>query len=238
MPSLDHITGRRRASSLWFSMNNVERHALTMGMYSYYVNGDISSFKNWFYVATKLRLANLDDPLDTTGFLLVALLSDNNDVILEAANAKRESLTQSPGGFLSEISVKMAQQAIVGDDSQLSQSIEMFNKFKDEKKLNLFSDFYSRLIEKDREGLEKIVQESSKVRSKEILFEKSFSHIGTLQAKLCWRRNIEIEVESPWVPMQLMPVRPLLTYDNVYDFLKPGWQRPKYGFLSALKRLF
>jgi hypothetical protein len=39
-------------------------------------------------------------------------------------------------------------------------------------------------------------------------------------AKLAWRKGIEVEVNSPLVPKELLPIRPNETYEIPYDFLK------------------
>jgi hypothetical protein len=36
--------------------------------------------------------------------------------------------------------------------------------------------------------------------------------------------------------MHLMPVKPLVHYDDVYDFLKPGWVAPSAGLLARVSR--
>ena len=39
-------------------------------------------------------------------------------------------------------------------------------------------------------------------------------------AKLAWRKGIEVEVNSPLVPKELLPIKPLDSYEIPYDFLK------------------
>ena len=39
-----------------------------------------------------------------------------------------------------------------------------------------------------------------------------------------WMNGLEIEIDNPLVPMELMPVKPLDYYN--YDFLDPNW-KPK-----------
>jgi hypothetical protein len=45
----------------------------------------------------------------------------------------------------------------------------------------------------------------------------SFPAVG--YAKLAWRKGIEVEVNSPLIPSELLPVRPLEHYDIPYKFL-------------------
>jgi hypothetical protein len=41
-----------------------------------------------------------------------------------------------------------------------------------------------------------------------------------MKVKLCWLKDIQVRVDHHLVPMELMPVRPLPRYDDVYDFLE------------------
>ncbi|SFA68310.1 hypothetical protein SAMN05216263_1501, partial [Metapseudomonas otitidis] len=60
-----------------------------------------------------------------------------------------------------------------------------------------------------------------------------------VHAKLCWYRGIEVQIQNPLVPMALMPIESLDTYDVEYDFLRPGWEPPPPpGLLNKIKRFF
>ena len=65
-----------------------------------------------------------------------------------------------------------------------------------------------------------------------------FTYLATFKTKLCWYRGIEVQIDSPRVPMDLMPVRPLAHYDDLYDFLQPGWVPPPQGLMSKVGRWF
>ena len=98
-------------------------------------------------------------------------------------------------------------------------------------------DFYTLLLNRDKAALEDLIQnKDSKVISSDVLFEDFMSSMGVWETKLCWRRGLEVQIDSPLVPMELMPVRPLEHYDDVYDFLKPGWVPPRQGLLADAVR--
>jgi hypothetical protein len=42
---------------------------------------------------------------------------------------------------------------------------------------------------------------------------------GTLFAKLAMRNGYDLEIDSPWVPRECLPVEPLVDYETPYDFL-------------------
>jgi hypothetical protein len=78
-----------------------------------------------------------------------------------------------------------------------------------------------------------IIDKSVGIKSPDFLFEDAMSYLGTLQAKLCWYRGVDVQIESPLVPMKLTPLAPLLRYHNHY-FLEPDWQPPAQGRLAKL----
>jgi hypothetical protein len=61
---------------------------------------------------------------------------------------------------------------------------------------------------------------------------------STVRAKLCWIKGIPLQIEGPWVPMELMPIQPLAHYDDEYEFLKPGWVPPPQGLAGKISRWF
>jgi len=239
--ALERIYFRRNAGSLWFAMSDVERHALAKGLYGFYVDGDASALKQWFHVATKVRLANQRDDLLSGVFLMQALLSDNEEVIRAAARATTDKLhKESVNPLYPGFHVRMIQQAILGEDDALRVNISKLAKNGEKRYRNpaaAGTDFYSLLLAQDEEQLQRLVQESAKVKCDDVMFEDSISYLGTLQAKLCWRRGIELEIDRPFLPMELMPVRPLSSYDDVYDFVNPEWVPPRQGILGRLQRL-
>lgn len=38
--------------------------------------------------------------------------------------------------------------------------------------------------------------------------------------KLAWLKGMEIEIDHPLIPKELLPCRPLEKYEDTYDFLK------------------
>ncbi|WP_275994672.1 Imm49 family immunity protein [Burkholderia glumae] len=145
--------------------------------------------------------------------------------------------------FLSNFShVYMLQLAIRGDDDQISM---MIRKFSENGKNSLRAkcaedrDFYSLLLKRDKAGLESLIQSKhAPLNSADPIDEEFLSYLGVLEAKLCWRRGIPVEIDHPLVPMELMPVKPLDHYDDVYDFLKPGWVPPRQGLIGRVSRWF
>ncbi|WP_433693773.1 immunity 49 family protein [Herbaspirillum seropedicae] len=240
--TLERIYFRRNSSNLNALLLGVEAHALAKGMYGFYVEGDAAKLKQWFHVAARVRLADPPRDLGPGSWLLDALLSDNEATIQLAAKASSAELRKSGANPLyPDFHIRMIQQAILGEDEALRQSIAKLAKNGEKryrKTAAAGTDFYSLLLARDHDGLTRLIHESAKINSADPLFEDVMSHLAALQTKLCWRRGIEVQIDSPMVPMELMPVRPLSHYDDVYEFIRPGWVPPRQGLLGRIERLF
>ena len=215
------------------------------GMYDYLVEGKIRSLKQHFYVASKLCLASIREDeyqqFETGGDIFDALLSDCSEVINAMAHLETPTLIRERDNPLwSRFHVHMLQLAIRGEDAALREKIEKIAKHgkKPERQASTSGqDFYSLLLQRDQAGLESLIQnKSARIKSADPLIEDWMSYLGTLQTKLCWLKGIPVQIDSPLVPMELMPIQPLAHYDDVYDFLQPGWVPPSQGIVGRVSR--
>jgi hypothetical protein len=46
------------------------------------------------------------------------------------------------------------------------------------------------------------------------------STFGVIYAKIAWRHGYEVRVDTPYIPMEWLPVNPLVRYNQIYSFLK------------------
>ncbi len=132
----------------------------------------------------------------------------------------------------------MYQLAILGDYEQLQVKIERLAKNgrkKDRELPTLRKDFFSLLMDGDKQGLEELISRDALVKSKDVLTEDFMCFQGAIEAKICWMKGIQVQIVSPLLPMALMPLQPLDHYDDVYDFLAPGYVPPKVGWLERLR---
>jgi len=136
----------------------------------------------------------------------------------------------------------MLQLAILGNDTALQEKIKELadhGRKEDRAMAAAGTDFFSLLIKQDKLALEKhILNISVKAKTDDPKISDCMCYLGTLQTKLCWFRGIPVEIDSPLVPMELMPIQPLKHYDDVYDFLAPGWVPLRQGLLQKASRLF
>lgn len=210
-----------------------------------YIEGSDEQFRQHMYTACRLeieaiRLAQQDARFETGVELWHALLSDSPEMIdamarLEPAYYARYRHDPLNPQFL----VHMWQLAILGDYEALQAKVEKLAKNGRKPMRALCAeklDFFSLLMCADKAGLEARITEDAKLRSDDPITADFFTYLATFEAKLCWHKGIEVQIDHPQVPMDLMPVMPLKHYDDVYDFLKPGWVPPPQGLLGRITR--
>lgn len=243
----DKIRRRVKPINLKNCYSGLSIDHVVVGFFDYFSRGDMASMKNNLYVSCALKLASLsisDDrfELQTPDYLLYSMLSDSQAMA-------REFSAASPQGFVSaredplnsQFYVHMFQLAMARDDVSLADKIRRMAK-NGRKPMRTQcergEDFFSTLIRGDKEGLEKIILVDAARKLEHVYTEDYFSFLAVLEAKLCWIRGIPVEIDHPLVPMELMPVKPLDHYDDVYDFLRPGWVPPPQGLIGRVSRWF
>ena len=236
---------RRKQVRLGSVLRSLMGTARVRAIHAYYVKNDISAFKQNAYLATRLSLASVGQDggstFEVADDLFYALLSDSSGAINAMAAVEVPQLLQSRMNPLhSRFYVYMLQMAIRGENEIVQQMIRKVatNGRKPERiEAAAGRDFFSLLLKRDQAGLEeRIKTKHAKPKNQDVETENFLSFFGTLEAKLCWLKGIPVQIDSPWVPMELMPVQPLDHYDDVYDFLKPEWVPPRQGLFGKISR--
>lgn len=96
-----------------------------------------------------------------------------------------------------------------------------------QKKFMVDHRFYLALAQGDVAAMESALAEltsekMARVRNDELSFGYTHFFIGThavIYAKLAWIRGFEVRVDSPYVPAEWLPVRPLPSYSDPYEFM-------------------
>lgn len=96
---------------------------------------------------------------------------------------------------------------------------------KNQQELRLDFQFYKALLNKNKNECEAILAElvSPKIHKKRndnAVLAQYVSQPALGYAKLAWRHGIEVKVNSPLIPKELLPIQPLDHYEIPYDFLK------------------
>lgn len=120
--------------------------------------------------------------------------------------------------------------AVKGDFAQLIERCSQMNANppKGPKKIFLLdNDFFMALSSGDVSGMEAVLIKltspasiKSRLSMESGYSESLISTFGVIYAKIAWRHGYEIRVETPYIPMEWLPVAPLNNYNPIYSFLK------------------
>lgn len=238
---IDSLLYRRSQVRVGSVLCSLSQRARTRALHAYFVQHNIDASKQNFYLATKLTLASIGQDggavFEITTDFLYALLSDNADVINAIAHVEVPQLVRNRNNPLnSRFRVHMWQLAIRGEYDELRLKIRMLaehGRKRERVESAAGADYFSLLMKREAAALEKLI---SRRKNADDFFGDFLDQQATMEAKLCWLKGIPVRVDGPLVPMELMPVKPLTHYDDVYDFLKPGWEAPRQGLLGKVSR--
>ena len=196
-----------------------------------------------FYIAAlldKLRIDYFNNRLFDFGlpYVCYPILSDNEQLIKEYSQLRYQK------GVNAELS--MDEMVLQGESAIWCNTIQFFmaNDIKgiernlniietltlpklpkNQQELKLDYEFYKALLSKDKSKCEEILEQlvSPKIHKKRndnAILSKYVSQPALGYAKLAWRQGLEVEVNSPLVPKEILPIEPLDNYEIPYDFLK------------------
>jgi hypothetical protein len=242
----DHIRYRRKKINLASCYDTLARDHLKVGIYAYFIEGNLRSFKQNLHVASQLELVSIAlnsyQRFQTATDLHFALLSDSPEVIDAMAQLETpEFLSYRNNPLNNQFQVHMRQLALLGDYDALQakiQKLAQHGRKADRQPAAEGKDFFSLLIRGDKEGLEDLILKGCRKRTGNPLVEDFIAEGSTYRTKLCWYKGIPVQIDHPLVPMALMPIEPLEHYDDVYDFLQPGWVPPPQGLIDKALRWF
>lgn len=173
-----------------------------------------------------------------------ALLSDNKAFLQAYANLRYQrgrnaelSMDEMVAEGESPIWCNTVQQFITGDQAAIERNLNILETRtlphlrKDEKELRFDYQFYRALYERNKGAMEAILEQLvspaiHRRRNEDAVLSQYISHPALGYAKLAWRAGIPVEVNSPLVPRELLPIRPLSDYPLPYDFLREDYTPP------------
>lgn len=114
---------------------------------------------------------------------------------------------------------------IIERNLQIIKNVTLPEKSQNPELMQIDYEFYKALLEKNKSRCEKILDQliSPKIHKKrndDPLLSQFVSQPALGYAKLAWMNGIEVEVNSPLIPKELLPIKPLDNYEVMYDFLK------------------
>ena len=226
-------------------LRNISPLSENRGLKSFFIDADLKGLKQNFYVVCKLLMGSEreaepgSDVFATYAPFLYGLLSDSPEIYdwLTHSELKNNDYVKGPHFRWHQFQLVLRR-----DDDALRETIAVVAKKgrKHDKALSQAGqDFFSLLLKNDKEGLQALIEDQAKIKSVNELEGQFLAGFAVVHAKLCWYRGIEVQIQNPLVPMELMPIQPLDAYDVEYDFLRPGWTPPPPpGLFAKVKRLF
>ncbi len=159
------------------------------------------------------------------------LMSDNELLIEKLAHVGNDlDIPRRNKGSLN----LMLQCAMRDDIQALTEAMAVYEKYAVKKRWDeLQLEFYRTYIDRDEERVKDVLTEleTPKLRRQSIFYREFIDdYLSILTAaylKMCWRNGMEIQIDSPTVPMAMMPVEPLETYEVAYPYLE-GWESEEW----------
>lgn len=222
-------------------LRNLTSNVEALSTISYFRDHNLPAMKQWAYVTAKLRimLNHLQTGEDYLVYdLLWPLISDNEDVIDWYRQHKRPYMLgkKITGGDIDDPKNYQFYRyqswlALNARWDELRQRCELILGMQDEikKDRNYLIDhrFYLALANGDKAGMEAVLAEKCQPKQRKARHdqESGLTHnfivsYATVFAKLAWRNGYEVEVDTPWIPKEWLPVKPLDKYEDPWPFMQ------------------
>lgn len=250
----ERIRYKRNKISILNTLSSMATSHIALGTNAYFGYGDIERLKQHYHLVGLLRLlgskmAKNDETILSRIEPIYAMLSDSNKAIHACATMgsplyieQRKIPTEYK--FYSHI----YQLVILDDFDEAERKINLlkYSKYKDVREASkCYVEFHELLFSRDKQKLEQLILKFAVGWKKRVDTGAEMPTVLTAEvmaanavefAKLCWLKGVEVEIDHPFVPMELLPVKPLPYYDDVYDFLSPNWVPPPQGLFSDFNR--
>jgi len=168
-----------------------------------------------------------------TDDISLIILSDHANLFHELNKRKNYTLGEEEGGWCG---MQYAMLQIAASDwDGLRSTIEYlkgvtppYDKlFHD---IEIYFQLYNGFLEKDKQMIEDALnalesEEYRKVRQKLLTIEKDVSIITLALGRLAWMHGMEVEIDSEYVPKELLPFEPLEEYTIPYKFLRDFYRK-------------
>lgn len=194
------------------------------------INGNLDKVKSHFYNCGRLDeylITKFDERILDYGIdhLTYTLLSDEINLIQRYAN-----LSHSHYKYMVEkgysTTLYVLQRIIADDWEEVKWGIKIIDEktLKKKKPLKPDRDFYEAILNKDADGATKAILQLLKDHKKRNKYKPLINEFISTPAlgytKLAWLKGMELDIDHPLVPKELLPFKPLDKYEVAYDFLK------------------
>ena len=206
---------------------------------AFYQDGDISNMKRWFFLSAKASIMWIHEVLNVISAedFLWALVSDNKELIdWHCANQLHYESLEKPDNKTIITSHHFARlqtnralnhewDALAADCRRALAQRESFKR-ELAPRVRIF-EYWLALATGDKDTMRRYLLDlcTPKYRYRSFNFESPFSNhfivsYATLYAKLAWRAGYELELDTPWIPRDWLPVQPLEKYEEPWPFMQ------------------
>ncbi|SFW26681.1 immunity 49 family protein [Cellulophaga fucicola] len=203
---------------------------------------DYMQSKLHFYLASlldKMRVEKFNDTLFDFGlpYIVYPILSDNEILIETYSKLRYNAWGRMPSMNENVLKGKDAvwcntvQFFMVNDVQGIERNLNIIETLtlsklpNNKQELKIDYDFYKALFNQDKGKCEELLEHlvSPKIHKKRNINDVLAQYVSQPAlgyAKLAWRLGIEVEVNSPLIPKEILPIEPLDSYEIPYNFLR------------------
>ena len=217
--------------------NNLPSYLDNFTMYYYFVENDIIKAKQYFYKKGRVKVFLtekfdnnwLDIDMFTFSHIMLSdnkALIDHFSTLIYKNNLGRSYMEAVDKGYSTHMYII---QCLISENwAEYERVMPIFkDKFlKRNKAMIIDCSFYEAIARKDKQGAEDAINELllpkiHKYRNKHQIYNDFVSYPAIGYAKLAWYKGLEVDINSPYVPKDLLPIAPLRTEEYLdYDFIK------------------
>jgi len=201
----------------------------TKFLYSFFEEKNIVRSKQLLFTVGKcdeFRVKNTEKKISPNMGIGI-LLSDS----IELINSFKDWQFENHNYWLKQGLLPFVIQEILKDNKE--KALELLDVFEKKHKKYALKEqdtaILRAIIKGDKKGVEALLEcfllpkNHKKCNDTLMLHSKLFSLHATGYAKLAWIKGIEVHVDHPLLPMELLPIKPNKEYVIEYDFLKPEY---------------
>lgn len=226
----------RKEGSFDGCLRNLRSFHQTMAAIAWFTDRSLVNLKQEAWIASKLSYIH-DKEVEPRGMFpeercLFGVLSDYEPVVQwlirphTFSSSGMRILNNVNDAYFRHYQVTLA---LRGDWAQLAQRAELFLRQEPSRMKKFAADqrFYLALAHGDQAGMLSALDELSapklvKARQESLTpFNWVIANHATLYAKIAWRHGHELQVDTPMIPCEWLPVKPLTRYEDPYDFMRP-----------------
>ncbi|MCS4300149.1 MULTISPECIES: Imm49 family immunity protein [Acinetobacter] len=220
-------------------LRSLRGYAEANAIVAWFRDNDLLKFKEWSFIEAKLKRmvlqCNPNEWFPAYEFFH-AILSDQQEIISWYTQFKLPYCS-SAGAIKDRDNPKRSDfhgyqilLALNGEWDELRQRCELILSLdlKKDKKYLIDHRFYLALANGDQREIENVLTELTspkiaKVRNYEFAFtftEHFISTFATLYAKLAWMSGYEVQIDTPYIPKEWLPITPLNSYPEPWKFMQ------------------